>query len=243
MQRAGRVAEQRTLEEAFIDADVRDADEVARVFARLRTAVEVACELEGRHMTADTQKRLAYLLQTLWFCGGRKREGSRAFIRTLAEKTGNRRRSLDRLLQRARELDLLQTWRVGRQTRRRLNERWIFELVAHRQGGAPPSESGAPPRKSAPKVAHHRRKVARRTTKLTCATPQSGAPIDNKVLNKKLNRGLPWPELVELLGGEGAAESLLGLMPEFYRDRLRRLRRAGEPIPEWLSDRFLEMAE
>lgn len=232
MQRAGAVAQQ-TMDAAFQDADASDAEEAARVFARLRTAVEVAADVGGVRLTAVTQKRLAYLLQTLWFCGGTKREGSRAFISTLSRLTGNGRRTVDRLLQRARQLDLLHTWRSGRQTRNRVNAAWIAELVAHRQTGAPPA-------KAARKQAHHPPKQARRTTKLSCATPKTGAPIDNRVsCNEKLKgEALSWPELVELLGGEAALQAAIDALPENRRRLLATFRRRGE-IPDWIVEPLL----
>lgn len=240
---------QRTLSDAFAEADAKDAEENARIFARMRTAVEAAHELAGIESPAAVQHRLAFLLKWLHFAGGTSQRGSRAYVATMCEALHVPRRTLDRMLQRLRELDLIESKPGPRSTWNRLNLTWIAELVALRQGGAVRPEGGAAPPKSASKVAQHGPAVDVAQRQVGAAPPPKWRSDRERVLLKENQQpaafaesSVRWGDVVDLLGQEGATAAV-ARMSAFEQDRVRRNITAGLPLPEHLVERLLDASQ
>ena len=221
---------QHTFDNLWREQELSDHDENARVFAKMRTAVEVAHDVAAIRSTADFERRLAYLLRYLYFCGGTSSQGCRAYVSTIARGTKNGIRTTERLLRRGRDLLLVITSPGPRQNYNRLNMPWIKELVSDRRR----------------KVAEHRGKVAEHNANSVGANRQSGGPPpQDRRSNRKQEYSeklvsLTWDEFAELVESEELAKQCLMSVNRMTREYAEEAINTGQPMPDWVVDRLLD---
>ena len=234
---------QQTFEREWMARDASDESENAEVFAMMRTAVSAAHEAAGICSNADFERRLAYLLKWLYFSGGTTARGCAAYITTMVKSTGNSRRTICRLLARARELSMVTTQPGPRSSLNRLEMVWIRSLVAeHRR-----------------KVAQHRRKVAQCHPNTDMAQCHSGTVPPEKwhsdrerVFKENLERARTratsderstWDEFAVMVGHEEAARIQRAIDGTPMSRLIAKAKATGDTLGDFLWDAAIRYAK
>lgn len=266
--RIGREAQQRaaqlTFEPQFCESDAAEAGTLAEFKAKALQAIPVAAAAEPGFRTLSERyvARLAYLLTYIYSAGGRKREGSNASIATLAAKTGNGPRTVQRMLDDLRQLGLLKAFRRRRQGRKvygvnRVDQEHIALLIETSRtvvSGEKSVVSGQNRRSKVSSVEGE--SVVSSVESGTCHPPNCRLPNSKETIRERLKTGpqtpqqtpvcdaVRWSDFVALVGEWEAERAADSLKEEsvFMFDMLRRCRRREEPLPDWLEDSLMQIA-
>jgi len=235
---------QRTFYDLWAVTEGTKREENAVVFSKMLNAVAEVHELAGIGRNADFQRRLAFLLKFLFFSGGTSRRGSASYVSTMAAETGNAVRTIERLLRRARDLDLLITTPGKRSSFNRLNMPWINELIETHLFKV--AEQGS-------KVAEQGLKVAGQGRSTVVADRQGGGPpprkwrtVRERVYKERTKtREAPdsstWSDFAVMVGGEAEAEAIR-VNAGFFKGRLDEAKRTGQAIWDGYFDAAIRQA-